>query len=149
MMMINFPTFDLRSSFDELDSMRRRLDNLLGNIKRSGYRLIGSGVFPLINLTEDKDNYYLRAELPGVTATDLDIQTAHNDIVISGERKASEGGDNVRFHRRERDAGKFSRIVKLPSEIDGAKIEARLALGVLTVTIPKAEVAKPRQITIK
>jgi HSP20 family protein len=147
--MINFPTFDVRSSFDELDSMRRRLDNLLGNIKRSGYRLIGSGVFPLINLTEDKDNYYLRAELPGVTAADLDIQTAHNDIVVSGERKAAEQGENVRFHRRERDAGNFSRIVKLPTEIDGNKIEARLALGVLTVTIPKAEVAKPRQIQIK
>jgi HSP20 family protein len=147
--MINFPTFDLRSSFDELDSMRRRLDNLLGNIKRSGYRLVGSGVFPLINLTEDKDNYYLRAELPGVTAADLDIQTAHNDIVLSGERKVTEEGDAVRYHRRERDAGKFSRIVKLPTEIDSAKIEAKLALGVLTVTIPKAEAAKPRQIQIK
>lgn len=147
--MINFPTFDLRSSFDELDSMRRRLDGLLGNIRRGGYRLMGSGVFPLINLTEDKDNYYLRAELPGVAAADLDIQTARNDVVISGERKQAEQGENVRFHRRERDAGSFSRIVKLPTEIDSAKIEAGLSLGVLTVTIPKAEVAKPRQIKIK
>ena len=147
--MFNFPTFDLRSSFDELDSMRRRLDSVLGNIRRGGYRLAGSGVFPLINLTEDKDNYYLRAELPGVKAEDLDIQTAHNDVVIAGERKPVEEGANVRFHRRERDTGNFSRIVKLPAEIDSAKIEARLALGVLTVTIPKAEVAKPRQIQIK
>ncbi len=147
--MITFPTFDLRTSFDELDNMRRRLDNLMGSVKRGGYRLMGSGVFPLINLTEDKDNYYLRAELPGVKADDLDIQTAHNDLVISGERKPAEQNENVRFHRRERDAGKFSRIVKLPGEIDSEKIEATLALGVLTVTLPKAEAAKPRQIQIK
>ena len=147
--MITFPTVDLRSSFDELDSMRRRLDTILGAVKRGGGRFAGSGVFPPINLTEDKDSYYLRAELPGVKSEDLDIQTAHNDIVISGERKQVETADNVRFHRRERDMGNFSRIIKLPGEIDSEKIEARLALGVLTVTIPKSEAAKPRQIQIK
>ena len=147
--MITFPTFDLRSSFDELDSMRRRLDTILGAVRRGGGRLAGSGVFPAVNLTEDKDSYYLRAELPGVKAGDLDIQTAHNDIVISGERKQVDKGENVRFHRRERDMGKFSRIIKLPGEIAGDKIEARLAQGVLTVTIPKSEAAKPRQIQIK
>ncbi len=147
--MITFPTFDLRSSFDELDSVRRRLDTLLGAVKQGGYRLAGSGVFPLINLTEDKDNYYLRAELPGVKADDLDIHTTQNDIVLAGERKQAEQGENVRFHRRERDMGQFSRVVKLPGEIDNDKIEAQLALGVLTVTIPKSEVAKPRQIQIK
>lgn len=146
--MINFPSFDLRSSFDELDSMRRRLDTLLGTVKRGGYSFAGSGVFPLVNLTEDKDNYYIRAELPGVGADELDIQTAHNDIVISGERRQKDQGENVRFHRRERDVGKFSRIIKLPGEIDSEKIEARLDLGVLTVIIPKAELAKPRQIKI-
>ncbi len=147
--MFNFPTFDLRSSFDELDGMRRRLDSLLGTVKRGGYGFAGSNVFPAINLTEDKDNYYLRAELPGVKADDLDIQTAHNDIVISGERKEAEQGENARFHRRERDTGKFSRIIKLPGEIDGNKVEAKLSLGVLTITIPKAEAAKPRQIQIR
>jgi len=108
-----------------------------------------AGVFPLINLTEDGNNYYVRAELPGVKAEQLDIQATANNIAISGERKIAPESENSRYHRREREAGSFSRMIGLPGDINSGKVEARLDNGILTVVIPKAEAAKPKQITIK
>ena len=132
----------------ELEQIRNRLDNLWNSFRGQPYRTPGAGVFPLLNLTEDKDNYFLRAELPGVTADGIDIQAANNTVTISGERKPPEVDEKARYHRRERDAGRFSRSIKLPGEIDNDKIDAKLDNGILTLTIPKAEAAKPRQITI-
>lgn len=143
----NLPTWRVRSPFEELERMRRQMDRLYDDVmtsEQSGR----AGVFPPINLTEDKDNYYVRAELPGVTGDDLDIQVTANNLAISGERKiAAEEG--ARYHRREREAGTFSRMISLPGEIDADKIDARLKNGVLSVAISKAEVAKPKQITVK
>ena len=112
-------------------------------------RLPTAGVFPLVNLTEDKDGYYVRAELPGLKADELDISATGNTLSISGERKIFDEGENVRYHRREREAGTFSRIISLPGEVDANKIEAELKDGILTARISKAEAAKPRQITVK
>lgn len=145
----DFPGVRWSTQFDEIDRMRRGLDNLVNNLRGVPYRSPGAGVFPLVNLTENADNYFLRAELPGVPAENLDIQSAHNNITITGERKLPEEDQNARYHRREREAGQFSRAIKLPGEIDNDKIEAALNNGVLTVTIPKAETAKPKQIQIK
>ncbi|MBW1993309.1 MAG: Hsp20/alpha crystallin family protein, partial [Deltaproteobacteria bacterium] len=72
-----------------------------------------------------------------------------NGLSISGERKIPAEGDNVRYHRREREAGSFSRIIGLPGEVDPDKVEAKLKDGILTVIVPKAEKAKPKQIPIK
>jgi HSP20 family protein len=105
-------------------------------------------VFPLVNLTEDKDNYYVRAELPGVKADELDIQATANNLAISGERKIAAAAEGARYHRREREAGTFSRMIGLPGDIDTAKVNAQLQNGILTVVVPKAEVAKPKQITV-
>jgi HSP20 family protein len=105
-------------------------------------------VFPLINLTEDNNSYYVRAELPGVTADELDIQVTANNLSISGERKIEPEEEGAKYHRRERDAGRFSRSLQLPGEIDSDKVKAKLENGVLTVLISKAEVAKPKQIAV-
>lgn len=145
--LFDFPDFGWRNSFEEMERMRRYLDQVLGQAE-AGLRIPAAGVFPLVNLTETKENYMLRAELPGVTAQDLDIQTTGRNITISGERKI-EPDPNVRYHRREREPGRFSRAMTLPGDIDREKIEASLENGVLTITIPKSEKARPRQITIK
>jgi HSP20 family protein len=110
--------------------------------------MLGAGVYPLINLTEDKDNYYVRAEMPGLKADELSISVTANNLSISGERKIASEGENVRYHRREREAGTFSRILGLPGEVDADKVEANHVNGILTVVIPKAETAKPKQITV-
>jgi HSP20 family protein len=113
------------------------------------HQLPQAGVFPLINLTEDKDKYYVRAELPGVKGDELDIQVTGNNLAISGERKIAAEEEGTRYHRREREAGKFSRIIGLPGDIDSDKVDAKLESGILTVVVSKAEAAKPKQITIR
>jgi HSP20 family protein len=69
-------------------------------------------------------------------------------LTISGERKIPSEGDNVKYHRREREAGKFSRVIGLPGEIDADGVDARVENGVLMVKIAKSEAAKPKQITV-
>jgi HSP20 family protein len=144
-----FPTWDWTSPFDELERMRRDMDRLSEGLTRGLLREPMAGVFPLMNVTEDKDNYYVRAELPGLKADDLDISVTGDTLSISGERKIPAEDEKAQYHRREREAGKFSRIVSLPAQIDTGKVEARCTDGVLTVVLPRAEVAKPKQIAVK
>lgn len=145
-----YPTWGWGSAFEELERMRRQLDEAFGGGgSRRPYRLAGAGVFPLINLTEDKENYFVRAELPGLSAADINISVTGRNLSISGERKIPSEDQNVRYHRRERDAGTFSRMIALPGEVDANKVEARHVNGILTVVVPKAEAAKPKQITVR
>ena len=144
----NRPAYRPVSLFDELDVIRKRMDQLFGAYPGVLGRVGQSSVFPAINLTENNEKFFIRAELPGISQEDLDIQATGNGLFIAGERKipAQEG---VKYHRREREAGKFSRAVNLPSEIDTERIHAELRQGILTIAIPKAEKAKPRQIEVK
>jgi len=144
-----FPTLDLASPFAELERMRQEMDRLFENLSGSILREPIAGVFPLMNVTEDKDNYCVRAELPGVKADELDISVTNDTLSISGERKIPEENENVRYHRKERDEGKFSRVITLPSPINTEKVEANCANGILTVLLPKAEEAKPKQIKVR
>ena len=143
------PTLDWTSPFDELERMRREVDLLTEGLTRGLYREPMAGVFPLMNVTEDKDNYYVRAELPGLKSDELDISVTGNSLSISGERRIPAEDEKARYHRREREAGKFSRIVSLPAQVNTETVDARCADGVLTVVLPKAEAAKPRQIAVK
>jgi len=143
------PTWDFRSAFEELERMRRQMDEVFGELERRPQRLLGAGVFPLINLTEDNNNYYVRAELPGMKPEDINISATGNSLSISGQRNIPSEGEDVRYHRRERSAGTFSRVLALPGEVDVDKVEASQMNGILTVVIPKAEAAKPKQITIR
>jgi HSP20 family protein len=147
--LFNYPTMGWRHPFAELERMSRQMDRwsqgLLGR-PELGWR--AARVFPAINLTEDADNYYVRAELPGIKADALDIQTVGRNLTLSGERTIASEGEHVRYHRREREAGKFSRIIGLPGDINTDKVDAKLVNGLLTVTIAKADAAKPKQITI-
>jgi len=144
----DFPGFGPRGPFQELDAMRRQFDRLLNAISTEPRKSPGAGVFPQLNVTEDATKFYLRAELPGVKSDALDIQATGKTIAISGERKIPAENANARYHRREREAGKFSRVLALPSDIDTDRIEAKLENGILTVMVPKSEAAKPRQIKV-
>lgn len=142
------PNWAFNNSFDELNHIRRQMDRLFDGISTknlAGYR---SGVFPALNLSEDKDNFYVRAELPGMMSKDLDIEATGKNLSITGERKIPPAEENAKYHRREREGGRFSRVINLPGDINSAKVEASLANGILTVLLPKAEVSKPKQITV-
>ncbi len=137
------------SPFEELERMQRQMEWLTGSLSRDLFREPTAGVFPLMNVTEDKDSFYVRAELPGLKPDELDISVTGDTLSLSGERKIPAEDENAQYHRREREAGKFSRIVSLPSHVDTGKVDARCEDGILTVVLPKAEAAKPKQITIK
>ena len=141
----NVPTYRIRSPWDELHRMRQQLDQMFDDSPQSR---VSAGVFPLVNLTEDKNNYYVRAELPGVKGDELDIQVTGKNLAISGERKIAAEEESAKYHRREREAGTFSRMIGLPGEIDSDKVEAKLENGILSIVVSKAEIAKPKQISV-
>lgn len=144
----NYPGTRVSNVFEELDRMRRQLDRVFDTDGGTPRGLLGSGVFPQINLTEDAERFYLRAELPGVKSDELQMQATGKNLSISGERKIESENEGVRYHRREREAGKFSRIIAMPIDIEPDRIEAKMEDGILTIRVPKAEAVKPRQITI-
>ena len=141
--------FNNWSPFDELSRMRRDMERLTEGITRGFTRGSSAGVFPLMNLTEDGDAYYIRAELPGMKADEIELSVTGDGITISGERKIATEDSNAKYHRRERESGKFNRILNLPGPIDVEKVNASNVNGVLTIKLPKSESAKPRQINIK
>jgi len=147
--LFNYPSMGWRHPFAELERMSRQMDRLSqGLMGRPGLSLRPASVFPAVNLTEDAEKYYVRAELPGIKADALDIQAVGRNLTLSGERMIASEGENVRYHRREREAGKFSRIIGLPGDINVDHVDAKMANGVLTVAIAKSEASKPKQITV-
>ncbi|HPD61616.1 MAG TPA: Hsp20/alpha crystallin family protein [Thermodesulfobacteriota bacterium] len=143
------PTSEWRSPFGELERMGREMAKVFEDFSRTWQGEPPTGVFPLTNITEDNDKLYFRSELPGIKAGDVDISVTPNSISVAGERKIPAEDAKVRYHRREREAGTFRRMIKLPVTIDVSKVEAKSSNGVLTVVMPKAEAAKPKQISIK
>jgi len=109
----------------------------------------GPRMFPLMNITQDADNIYVRAELPGIKPSDIDVSVIDNKISISGTRELPAEKEGVSYHRRERQGGTFSRSVELPCPFDRDRVDAKFENGLLTVTLPLAEETKPRQITVK
>ena len=142
------PAWRLRSPFGDLEGMRNQLGSLLDALSGEPGAAIGAGVFPAVNITETQDNYFVRAELPGVKNDELQLDIKEKTLTIAGERKIEKEPGEAKYHRREREAGKFSRAVVLPGEVDTGNVDAKLAEGILTIRIAKSEKAKPRQITV-
>jgi HSP20 family protein len=106
--------------------------------------------YPLINLLEDKNYLYIEALTPGVDPQSLNLTVMQNRLTVSGEKTRIAGDIKPEaFHRSERASGKFVRTVDLPVEVNEASIQAEYKNGLLLVTLPKAEKAKPKQINVK
>jgi HSP20 family protein len=133
----------------ELEQLQRRMDRLFQN----AYGREGSpgwvGVYPLVNISEDRDHILVRAELPGVQGADLEITLQDNSLVLRGERKIPAEDKQVNYHRRERESGFFRRIVPLPGAVRGDNVEASCKDGILTIKMAKPEEVKPRKIEVK
>lgn len=143
-----WPTWQWRNQWSEMDRLKKDLNAIIeGSYSRSETEP-SAGVFPLMNVTEDTNNYYIRAELPGIKAEELDLSVTGDSFSISGERKIPVEQESSKYHRRERESGSFSRILNLPSQIDTDKVEANTADGILNVILPKSEAVKPKQIKV-
>ena len=135
-----------------LTDVRSNLDNLFHNFFDQGmgrWPENSLSVVPAVNLEETEDSFKLSAELPGIAKEDISISLENNVLCIKGEKKSETEEDNESFHRTERSYGKFQRAFELPGIVDRNKIEANYKDGVLSVSVPKAEEAKPKQIEIK
>ena len=134
--------------YRRLERMQREMSSLLdafGGVPSEQH----TGVFPPMNVTQDKDSFTVRCELPGIDTTDLEISALKNKLSVSGKRQIADPGEGASYHRREREGGSFNRSIALPMEFDAERVAAEYKDGILTVTLPKAEAAKPRQISVK
>jgi HSP20 family protein len=105
--------------------------------------------YPLVNLHEDKDHVYIEALTPGVDPQTLNITVLQNRLTLAGEKSGlPQNVKSEAFHRNERASGKFVRTIDLPAEIDEAGIKAEYKNGLLILTLPKGEKAKPKQINV-
>lgn len=123
----------------------------LANLQDEWERLLESpltGWAPALDVQEDKDNFSVRVELPGMKREDIEVSLHEGALVISGERKEEKLQAETTVHRQERFYGKFSRALTLPAAVAGDKVKAQYKDGILTVTLPKAEEAKPKAITV-
>lgn len=105
--------------------------------------------YPFMDISEDKDEFRVQAELPGMKKDDVDITYTNGVLKIEGERKQQKEDKDVNYHRVERVYGKFCRTFQLPTQVQQDKISADFKDGILSVRLPKAEEVKPKQIQVK
>jgi HSP20 family protein len=103
---------------------------------------------PAVDIYETADNLVLKAELPGINPEDVEVRVEDNTLYLKGERKFEKEAKEQNLHRVERSYGSFSRTFALPGSIDADKIQAEYKGGILTLTVPKREEAKPKTIKI-
>lgn len=141
--------YDIDRMFGAMDLLRSRMNRLFNEFDRSygdEYAFVATGG-PRTNLYDAGDHLEVRAEVPGLTREDINIRIQGNYLEISGTRK-NDTPEGYKAHRVERGAQSFTRSFTLPTEVDADKAAATLKNGILTLTLPKAEAAKPKQVTI-
>jgi len=128
--------------------LREEIDRLFENPLGDVTQPFMSGWMPAVDLYEDKENFVVRAEVPGMKKEDIDISLHEGVLTISGERKQEKKHEEEDIYRSERFFGRFHRTISLPRGVSGEKVSASYKDGILTVTLPKAEEAKPKQIPV-
>ncbi|GJQ19696.1 MAG: molecular chaperone [Bacteroidia bacterium] len=137
----------------ELWNIHREFDRLFDSLMRGGIQ--DDGTFglsmwtPPVDIHEKEDEYVVKVELPGVKKDDVKITLESNILTIRGEKKQETEEKSENFHRMERTYGSFQRSFTLPTSVKSDKIDAGYKDGILTITLPKAEEAKPKQIEVK
>jgi len=144
------PELSTWPGFGRLTNLREEIDRLfempLAELARSSQLL--SGWTPAFDVYEDKDNVFVRAELPGMRKEDIDLSLHNGSLSVSGERKGEEKLTEAEVYRSERFFGRFQRTITLPTPVAVDKIKAQYKDGILSVTLPKAEEAKPKHIDV-
>lgn len=135
--------FYYNNPWREMEDFRREMDSLFERVR--GSQRVS---FPLVNLYDVKENVVAEFVMPGVKREDIDIQFENDILVVKGKRD-NDVDEKYSIVRSERFGGEFKRSVEIPVKVDVNKIEATFKNGILTITLPKAEEAKPKQITIK
>jgi HSP20 family protein len=134
----------------DLMSIQERVGRLLADAPARWGADEGYGAWaPPVDIFEKGDALVIRAEMPGVDRSDIDVRIENGVLMLKGERKHEEEIHDKNAYRMERVYGSFARSFSLPTTVDASKISARLKDGVLELVLPKAEEAKPKKVTIQ
>ncbi len=131
--------------------LHRQMDRLLSGFPWDGVEPLWPVALcgqPAVNFWESGDAFLFEMEVPGVKNDQLDVSVVGDELTIKVERPETEP-DGATCHRRERPVGSLTRVIRLPGEVDAAKVEAELRNGVLTLRLPKSASAQPRKIPVK
>lgn len=143
--------FDFDRTFSPLLELRREMDRLFADFElgfgSSPLRAF-AGLRPEASLWDEGDALVARFEVPGVSEKDLDVSITGSSVMVRGERK-DDTPPGFTAYRKERGAVSFSRAITLPCKVDPDRAEATLKDGILTLKMPKAKEAQPRQITVQ
>ncbi|MFO1489030.1 MAG: Hsp20/alpha crystallin family protein [Verrucomicrobiota bacterium] len=139
-------TWPITRLADLSDEINRFFDSPLATYSRAS-QLLGAWTPPL-DLHENKDSFVIKAELPGVSKEDVNVSIQDGTLTISGERRSEAKSEDTEVHHTERFFGRFQRTVTLPTAVAADKVKAQYKDGILTVTLPKTEEAKPKQIDV-
>ena len=138
--------------FGELSTLQERMSGLFEDLlpsTRKGEEELNTGTFyPAVDIIEGDKKVNLRAELPGMKKEDVHVEVNDDTITLRGERKIEKEDKKQNYHRIERSYGSFHRSFSLPDTVDRGKIEAHYKDGILEVTIPRGEEAKPKAVQI-
>jgi HSP20 family protein len=133
--------------WDPFRDFQREVGRIFESMEPVQHWRVPRGV-PPINLYDSGEHYILTAQLPGVGPDEVDLSITGETLTIRGDRKRTEGVAEESYRRQERQFGRWTRTVTLPDRVDSTKVSASFGNGVLTVTLPKAEESKPRQISV-
>ncbi len=133
--------------FQEMLNLRRTVDRLFDNSNPDNWQSMQWGL--AVDVVENKDDFIVKASVPGINPDDLDVSYADDTLTIKGEIKSDNEVKNEQYQLRERRFGTFARSLTLPVKVKGDAIEANYQNGVLTLRLPKAEEVKPKRISIK
>jgi len=143
------PGKDLLNIEKEFNRLFNSFGGRFGTNKEDDEKLENAVWMPLTDIIEDKDSYKLNLDLPGVKKEDVKLSYNQGTLTISGERKQESESKDAKFHRIERSYGSYYRSFTLPEKIKEDEIQAEFKDGTLTITIPKAEEVKPKEIAIQ
>jgi HSP20 family protein len=138
--------------FRELAAMQDRLNRIFGEGygRREDDSFSRGDWIPAVDIFEtDKHEIVIKAEMPGLRKEEIDLRVENNTLTLRGERRREQEVKDEQYHRVERSFGTFSRTFSLPNTVDGNRVAAEYKDGVLTVTLPMREEAKPRQIQVQ
>ncbi len=145
------PEVTVWNPFESLFSLRDEIDRVFDSpvsALTEGTRPFVSGWLPAVDVYQDKDDLTIMAELPGMKKEDIGISIQDGVLTLSGERKSEQKQEGAEVCRCERFVGRFQRTFELPTTVDAEKVKATYKDGILTVVLPKAEEAKPKQIEV-
>jgi len=138
--------------FRELEHMQSRLNRFFSDTpfqRTADDGMSFSGWSPAVDLQETDKEYLIKADLPDVKKEDVKVELLDGAVTIEGERQQEKEEKGKKFHKIEREYGKFLRRFALPTEVDASKVQAEFKNGVLNVHLPKSATAKPKAIDVK